>query len=158
MSHRGMRMDVNMQAPRKAVAGENASLTVGERNQAERAQALLAAIVESSDDAIISKTLDGRILTWNAAAERLFGYTAQEAIGQSITLIIPRERQSEEQVILSKLGRGERIDHFETVRVNKFGQRLDISLTLSPLRDSAGRIIGASKIARDVSARKRAEQ
>jgi PAS domain S-box-containing protein len=131
---------------------------VTERKQAEEAQARLAAIVESSEDAIISKTLDGVVQTWNAAAERLFGYTAREAIGRSITLIIPPERLPEEQTILSRLLRGERIESLETVRVAKDGHRLDIALTVSPLRDREGRLIGASKVIRDVTEQKQAER
>jgi PAS domain S-box-containing protein len=131
---------------------------VSERRRAEEDRARLAAIVASSDDAIISKTLDGVIRSWNAGAERLFGYTAQEAVGRPITLIIPPERHDEERVILEKLRRGERIDHFETVRVGKDGRPLDISLTVSPVRDDAGHVIGASKVARDVTDKKRAEE
>jgi PAS domain S-box-containing protein len=115
-----------------------------------------AAIVESSDDAIIAKTLDGVISAWNPAAERLFGYTQYEAIGQPITMIIPPDLHEEEYEILSRLRAGERIDHYETVRVTKAGQCIDVSLTISPLRDAAGRIIGCSKIARDVTKAKRA--
>jgi PAS domain S-box-containing protein len=118
----------------------------------------LAAIVESSDDAIVSKNLDGVISSWNRSAERLFGYTAEEAIGQNITLIIPPDRRDEEVGILEKLRRGERVDHFETVRMHKDGTKLDISLTISPVKDSTGRVVGASKVARDISERKRAEQ
>src|SRR5262249_42362788 len=129
-----------------------------DRKRAEEAQARLAAIVESSDDAIVSKTLDGVITSWNAGAERLFGYTAAEAVGQPITLIIPPERHGEEPAILERLRRGGRVDHFETMRVAKDGRRLDISLTISPVRDGQGRVIGASKIARDITERKRAEQ
>ena len=114
------------------------------------------AIVESSDDAIIAKTLDGVISAWNPAAERLFGYTQQEAIGQPITMIIPPELHEEEHEILSRLRSGERIDHYETVRVTKAGQFIDVSLTISPLRDAAGRIIGCSKIARDFTKAKEA--
>jgi len=121
-------------------------------------QALLAAIVESSDDAIVSKTLDGRIRSWNAGAMRLFGYTPEEVIGKAITIIIPPELHEEERRILEKLQRGERIDHFETTRVTKDGRRIPISLTVSPVRDSRGTVIGASKVARDISERKRAEQ
>jgi PAS domain S-box-containing protein len=128
------------------------------RKGAEEAQARLAAIVESSDDAIVSKTLEGVILSWNAGAERLFGYAPHEAIGRPITLIIPPDRQDEEHEILARIGRGERVDHFETVRVSKHGRRVDISLTVSPVRDSAGRIIGASKVARDITDRKRAQE
>ena len=119
---------------------------------------LLTAIVESSDDAIISKNLDGVITTWNAGAERLFGYTAQEAVGQHVSLIIPLNRRAEEEAILERLRRGERIEHFDTVRVGKDGTTLDISLTISPLRDAAGNIIGASKIARDISQRKQMDR
>jgi PAS domain S-box-containing protein len=125
---------------------------------AENARAHLAAIVESSDDAIVSKTLEGIIRSWNRAAERLFGYTADEAVGQPITLIIPPERVQEEQEILAKLRDGERIDHFETVRVAKSGRRIDVALTISPIRNANGVIVGASKIARDISERKACDQ
>jgi PAS domain S-box-containing protein len=118
----------------------------------------LVAIVESSDDAIVSKNLDGIIGSWNKSAERLFGYTAAEAIGQHITLIIPSARRHEETEILERLRRGERVDHFETVRVRKDGSPIDISLTISPVKDSAGRVIGASKVARDISEKKRLEE
>ena len=121
-----------------------------------QAQALLAAVVEFSEDAVISKTLDGVITSWNASAERLFGYTAHEAIGQSITFIIPPDRHSEEHGILQRLRQGERIEHFETIRLTKDGREIDISLTVSPVRDATGQVIGASKVARDISARKRA--
>lgn len=131
---------------------------VAHERLAESARAHLAAIVESSDDAIVSKTLEGIIRSWNRAAERLFGYTAEEAVGQPITLIIPPERVSEEQEILAKLRRGERIDHFETVRAGKSGRRIDVALTISPIRDANGVVIGASKIARDISERKACEQ
>ena len=131
---------------------------VTERKRAEVAMARLAAIVHSSDDAIVSKTLDGVITSWNRGAERIFGYTADEAVGQPITLIISPDRLDEEREILSRLRRGERIDHFETVRVAKDGRRLDISLTVSPIRDSEGNVVGASKVARDVTDRKRAEE
>jgi PAS domain S-box-containing protein len=135
----------------------NILVDISDRKQAEEAHGFLAAIVASSDDAIVGKTLEGRVLSWNAGAERLFGYTAEEMIGQSILRIIPPERRDEETLILSKISRGERIDHFETVRVDKHGRRLDISLTVSPVCDKAGRVIGASKVARDISERKRAE-
>lgn len=128
------------------------------RLKADKAIGLLASIVDSSDDTIISKTLDGVITTWNAGAERLFGYTAKEAVGQHMSLIIPLDRRDEEERILARLSRGERLDHFDTVRVRKDGSRREISLTISPIRDSAGKIIGASKIARDNSGRKRAER
>ncbi len=127
------------------------------RMQADKAIGLLAAIVDSSEDAIVSKTLDGIITTWNASAERLFGYTAKEAVGQHISLIIPPNRRDEEITILAKIRRGERIEHFDTVRVHKDGAALDISLTISPVRDATGKIVGASKIARDITQRKRDE-
>ena len=118
----------------------------------------LAAIVESSDDAIISKDLNGIITSWNHGAERLFGYRASEMIGKPIALLIPPERQDEEPKILEQLKRGERVDHFETIRVRKDGSRLNIALTISPVKDADGRIVGASKVARDISGRKRAEK
>jgi PAS domain S-box-containing protein len=120
--------------------------------------AWLAAIVESSNDAIVSKTLEGRILSWNQGAKRIFGYEAHEVVGKPITIIIPPELHFEEQEILGKLKRGERIDHFDTTRIAKDGRRIPISLTVSPIRDSNGVIIGASKIARDISERQQAEQ
>jgi len=121
-------------------------------------RALLAAIVDSSDDAIVSKTLEGRILSWNRGATRIFGYEPGEVIGKPITVIIPPELHAEEQQILDKLRRGERIDHFDTVRVAKDGRRIAISLTVSPVRAADGTVIAASKVARDVSERKLAEQ
>ena len=130
---------------------------VTERRQADEARALLAGIVSSSEDAIISKNLDGIITSWNAAAERLFGFTETEAVGQSIALIIPPERHDEEAAIFSRLRRGERIEHLETDRVAKDGRRVAISLTVSPVRNRYGAVSGASKIARDISGRKRIE-
>jgi PAS domain S-box-containing protein len=118
----------------------------------------LAAIVVSSDDAIISKTLDGHITSWNAGATRIFGYDANEIVGQSILRIIPPELHGEERQILARLQRGERIDHYETVRVARDGRRVDVSLTVSPLRDRSGKVIGASKVGRDITERKRAEK
>src|SRR5579884_1643201 len=124
--------------------------------RSERAALLLSAIVDSSDDAIISKDLNGVVTSWNYSAERLFGYTAEEAIGRTIaSLIIPDDRQDEETDMLAKLRRGERVDHFETIRRRKDGSLLDISLTISPVKDSTGKIIGASKIARDITEAKR---
>jgi PAS domain S-box-containing protein len=120
-------------------------------------RARLAAIVDSSDDAIISKTLDGVITSWNRGAERIFGWTAEEAVGRHITLIIPADRHTEEHEVLARLRRGESIDHYETIRITRSGQLIDISLTVSPLRDASGRIIGASKIARDITDRRRLE-
>jgi PAS domain S-box-containing protein len=131
---------------------------IQERKEAERTTGLLAAIVDSSDDAIVSKRLDGTITSWNRSAERLFGYSADEAIGQHITLVVPPDRRQEEMGILEKLRRGERVDHFETVRLRKNGTRFDVSLTISPVKDPKGRLVGASKVARDISERKRAEQ
>jgi PAS domain S-box-containing protein len=120
--------------------------------------AWLAAIVDSSDDAIVSKTLGGVITSWNAGAERIFGYTADEAVGRHITLIIPTERWPEETEVLARIARGERVDHFETVRRRKDGRLLAISLTVSPIKDADGRIVGASKVARDVTERKALEE
>jgi PAS domain S-box-containing protein len=131
---------------------------VTERKQAERTTSLLAAIVDSSDDAIISKKLDGTITSWNKSAERLFGYQAEEAVGQHITLIVPWERRAEEEDILRRLAGGKRVDHFETVRKRKDGATVDVSLTISPIRDAAGKIIGASKVARDVTERRQVDQ
>jgi PAS domain S-box-containing protein len=115
----------------------------------------LAAIVESSSDAILGKTLDGVITTWNRAAERLFGYPASEAIGQRVAMLVPDDRPDEEAKILARIGRGERIEHFDTIRRRKDGSLVDVSVTISPVRDRDGRIVGASKIARDISERKR---
>ena len=128
------------------------------RLKADKAIGLLAAIVDSSEDAIVSKTLEGVITSWNAGAERLFGYTSSEAVGQHISLIIPDDRKFEETVIIERIKRGERIEHFDTVRLRKDRTLLDISLTISPLRDASGNIIGASKIARDVTERKQIER
>ncbi len=130
---------------------------VTERRRAEHERARLAAIVEWSDDAIVSKTLDGIVTSWNPGATRLFGYAPQEILGRSIKLIVPPERLPEEDDILARLRRGERVDHVETVRVAKDGSRVDVSLTISPIRNQAGDIVGASKIARDITARKRSE-
>lgn len=145
----------------RAQPGVNVCLQASEPGQASGRQqmfdanAWLAAIVESSSDAILSKTLEGVILSWNRGAERLFGYTADEAVGLPITIIIPPDRIHEEDTILSKIRIGERIEHFETVRRRKDGTLIDISLTVSPIRDANGKILGASKIARDISATKR---
>ena len=131
---------------------------MSEPKHAEEITGLLAAIVASSDDAIISKNLDGIITSWNKSAERIFGYTPEEAIGRHITLIISPERHAEESDILDRLRRGERVDHFHTVRRRKDGSFLDVSLTISPVRDSSGRVIGASKVARDITAQKQSER
>jgi PAS domain S-box-containing protein len=129
-----------------------------ERRAAEealhRTEARLAAIVTSSEDAIVGKTADGVVTNWNGAAERMFGYSASEMIGQSIRRVIPADRQAEEEMILGRIARGERLKSFETVRITKDGRAIDVSITVSPIRDEKGRIVGASKIARDVTARK----
>jgi PAS domain S-box-containing protein len=142
----------------KIVGGLNMLIDITERKKTESSTNLLAAIVDSSDDAIVSKNLDGMITSWNKGAERLFGYSAEEAIGKHITLIIPPERRDEERKIIEQLKRGERVDHFETIRTRKDGSLLDVSLTISPLRGNEGRIVGASKVARDVTERKRIER
>ena len=125
--------------------------------ESEERRRWLASIVESSDDAVISKTLDAIITSWNKGAERMFGYTAEEAVGQSVTILIPPDRQHEERTILERIGRGERIEHYETVRQRKDGSLIAISLTVSPIKNLEGRIIGASEIARDITERKHAE-
>ena len=135
----------------------NMLVDLSEHQRAERISRRLASIVESSDDAIISKDLNGTIATWNQAAERLFGYRADEVIGKSITILIPADRRNEETGILERIRRGERIEHFETMRQRKDGSLIDISLTVSPLTDESGTIIGASKIARDITEQKRRE-
>ena len=124
----------------------------------ERSHALLAAIVASSDDAIVSKDLNGTITSWNQAAERMFGYTAEEVIGESILMLIPPELHGEERKILGRLKRGERIEHYETLRLGKNGKQLELSLTISPVKDENGQTIGASKVARDISERRKMER
>jgi PAS domain S-box-containing protein len=131
---------------------------VTERKKAEETCLRLSAIVESSDDAIIGKTLDGIITSWNSGAERIYGYSADEAVGHPISMLVPPERPEEIPTILERIRRGEKVDHSETVRVAKDGQRLDISLTVSPIRSPAGDIVGASTIARDITERKGAEE
>ena len=129
-----------------------------ERKQAEQSQARLAAIVEFSDDAIVGKNLDGIVTSWNVSAERLFGYRAFEIVGQPILIIIPPDRQEEERNILTLLRQGKHVENYETVRVTKDGRQVPVSLTISPIKDSAGKIVGASKIARDITERKLAEE
>ena len=129
-----------------------------ETKLAEQRMRSLASIVESSEDAIVSKNLDGIITSWNRGAERIFGYTADEAIGRSITILIPEDRQKEEVEILNRIRRGERIDHFETVRQRKHGSLIVVSLTVSPVKNAEGRIVGASKIARDITEQKRNQE
>jgi PAS domain S-box-containing protein len=131
---------------------------ITERRRTEQLTRRLASIVESSDDAIVSKDLDGIIKTWNPGAERLFGYTAEEVIGKPITLLIPIDRHDEESDILSRIQRGERIDHYETVRRRKDGSLVEISLTVSPIKNAEGTVVGASKTARDITERKRAQE
>ena len=131
---------------------------ITERRARGRASRRLAAVVESSDDAIISKTLEGIITTWNAGAQRIFGYVADEVVGKPVSILMPPDRVDEEPGILDRLKRGERIDHYETVRMRKDGQRLDISLSISPVRDGSGKLVGASKIARDITLRKETEE
>jgi PAS domain S-box-containing protein len=145
-----------------ALAVANAARTEVERlsrirDESFEDRARLAAIVDTSDDAIVSKSLEGVIRSWNHGAERIFGWTAAEAVGRHITLIIPEERRAEEDDVLARIRRGEMVDHFETVRVTKDGRHVNISLTVSPVKDPTGRIIGASKIARDVTERRRLE-
>ncbi len=130
-------------------AGQKATAEISSR---------LAAIVQSSDDAIVAKDLNGIVTSWNSSAERIFGYSEQEVLGKPIALIIPPELQPEEFEILRRLRAGERIEHFETVRVAKGGKRILVSLTISPVKDSSGRIVGASKIARDITRIKQVEQ
>ena len=124
----------------------------------QRLSSLLASIVETSDDAIVSKNLDGVITSWNRGAERVFGYSVEEVVSQSITIVIPEDRQSEEREILTRVGRGERIDHYETVRRRKDGSLIVVSLTVSPVKNAEGKIVGASKIARDITEQKRSQE
>jgi PAS domain S-box-containing protein len=131
---------------------------ISERKRAEEARARLAAIVESSEDAILSKDLDGVILTWNRAAEKMYGYTAAEVVGRPIALLVPPERAGEVRAILGQLARGERLENHETVRLRKDGTRIDVALSISPMADATGRVTGSSVIARDITARKRAER
>ena len=140
------------------VGAVNMLMDLTDRKRAESYEQRLGAIVESSDDAIVSKNLNGIITSWNRGAERLFGYAADEVVGQSITILIPPERLDEETMVLERIRRGERIDHYETVRRRKDGTSVDISLTVSPVRDAVGRIVGASKIARDITERRRAQE
>ena len=136
----------------------NMLVDITDRKRAEYYAQRLAAIVEFSDDAIVAKDLDGVITTWNRGAERLFGYTAEETIGKPITILIPHDRQDEEYEILDRIRRGEHVDHYDTIRRRKDGSLVDVALTISPVRDAAGKIIGASKIARDITERRRAQE
>ncbi len=129
-------------------------MDITDLKQAEEKSAKLAAIIESSDDAIISKTLESVITSWNESAERMFGYTADEIIGETIYKLIPPDRQEEEPKILARLKSGERVEHFETKRLRKDGRLIDVSLSISPVKDKQGNIIGLSKIARDITEKK----
>ena len=139
------------------VGAVNMLVDLTDRARAEQMRRQLASIVESSDDAIISKNFDGTITSWNTGAERIFGYTGEEVIGKSIKVLMPPDRYNEEDGILARLRKGERIDHYETIRQRKDGGLIDISLTVSPMRNAEGNLIGASKIARDITERKHAE-
>jgi PAS domain S-box-containing protein len=141
----------------KVVGAVNMFVDITERKRNEEMAQRLASIVESSDDAIISKSLDGTITSWNNGAARLFGYAAEEIIGKPGRVLIPSERQHEEDLIIERVSRGERIEHYETIRLCKAGRSIEISITVSPIRDAQGKIIGASKIARDISERKRSD-
>jgi PAS domain S-box-containing protein len=144
-------------ADKEVIGAITSFVDISERRIVEEAAQRLAAIIESSDDAIVSKDLTGVIRTWNKGAERLFGYLAEEVIGKSVTILIPSDREDEEPAILKRLERGERIDHYETVRRRKDGSLIDVSLTVSPIRNKTGKVIGASKIARDITDRKHKE-
>lgn len=142
----------------RSVESQDASIRFAAQQREEELRARLAAVVESSDDAIISKSVEGIIETWNSGAERMFGYTRAEMVGRPVTALIPADRLAEEDEILGRLKRGERVDHYETVRVRKDGSSLHVSLSVSPIADSTGKIIGASKIARNITERKRVEE
>jgi PAS domain S-box-containing protein len=147
--------DIVLEANRDITERKQIEATLRE---SEHRLSWLASIVESSDDAIVSKNLDGIITSWNKGAERIFGFTAGEATGQPITIVIPQDRQDEERTILTRIRRGERIDHFETIRRRKDGSLIVISLTVSPIKNAGGEIVGASKIARDISEQKRSQE
>ena len=130
---------------------------ISDKKQAHENQAMLAAIVDTSDDTIISKNLKGIISSWNRAAERMFGYTKEEVLGKHISLLIPPSRLAEEDIIINSIAQGNKVDHFETIRIAKDGREIPISLSVSPVKDVIGRIVGASKIARDISEKKLTE-
>jgi len=160
----GRKVDVSItvspiqSAQGKIIGASKVARDISQRKLNDDARDRLAAIIDSSDDAIVSKTLGGFITSRNAGAERMFGYTSAEAVGQHITLIIPADRHGEEVEVLARISNGQKVDHFETVRQAKDGRKLDISLTVSPVRNSRGQIVGASKVARDITARKRSEE
>jgi PAS domain S-box-containing protein len=139
------------------VGAVNCFQDVTERKLGEEAALRLAAMIASSDDAIIGKDLDGTITSWNGGAQRIFGYLAEEIIGKPIMILVPPDRQKEEETILERIGRGERVEHYETIRKRKDGSSIEISLTISPVRNAQGKVIGSSKIARDITERKRSE-
>ena len=163
-THDGRKLDVSLavsaikDSQGRIIGASTVARDITSRRRAYEERERLAAIIDSSDDAIVSKTLEGIITSWNRGAEQMFGYNAAEAIGRHITLIIPPELHPEEHDVLAHLRRGEKIDHYETVRQTKDGRKLNISLTVSPIKDAQGRIIGASKVARDVTLRKRADE
>lgn len=144
--------------PKSIPSNNMNSIAAAEHSPARFSDSYLAAIVESSDDAIASKDLNGIVTSWNRSAERLFGYKPEEIIGKPITLIIPPELHQDEQTILSKIRRGEKIEHFETVRLRKSGERIDVSLTISPVRGEDGSVIGAAKIVRDITESKKIDR
>lgn len=142
----------------KLCGANNTLVDITEQKKDEVKKATLSAIVESSDDAIISKDLNGIITSWNAGARRIFGYTEKEAVGQPITMLIPKDRLHEEDHIISSIKQGRRVDHIETIRIDKSGRKIPLSVTVSPLKDASGKVVGASKVARDISDRLRAEE
>jgi PAS domain S-box-containing protein len=139
------------------VGAVNCFQDITERKRSEEAALRLAAIIESSDDAIVSKDLDGTITSWNGGAERIFGYLAEEIIGKPIMILIPPDLQKEEEAIMERVRRGQRVEHYQTIRQRKHGSLIDVSLTISPVKNASGKVIGASKIARDITERKRSE-
>jgi len=159
----GQRRDISLtispvkDAEDRVVGASKIARDITEQRIAEITRSHHAAVVDSTDDAIITKTIDGTITSWNSAAERLFGWTAAEAIGRHVNLIIPEERRAEEEEVLARIRQNERVDHFETIRVTRDGRRLNISLTVSPLKDASGRIVGASKIGRDITGQRQLE-
>src|SRR6266850_6489027 len=142
----------------KITGAINSLFDITERTRAEKAAMRLAALVQSSHDAVAAKTLNGIITDWNQSAERIFGYKPQEIVGKSVLTLIPKDRQDEEQEILRRIRRGESLDHYETVRCRKDGQLIDVSLTISPIKNPKGEIVGVSKIARDITEQKQTER